>query len=345
MLHPTPSPYSLLERKQTMARSAVTVLAYHRIASPDDPDLSPTVIDAYPADFEAQMRYVASRYNVVSSWDLVRALREGYTLPRRALIITFDDGYRSFKDAALPVLQRMGGLPASLFVVTHYVGAMGAPFWWDALYRALMRTQQGYIEVPGVGILPLETPNQRRAAYDRLAPIVERITEEKATHMVNAVIERCGVEPSQERYVLNWEEVEDLARAGVAVGAHTRHHVVLAQTSPDRVRSEIAGSWADLRARLPDPLPIFCYPSGKPHAVNAVAAQTVRQAGMVGAYTMVAGLNVLGNTNPYTLYRVGMEAGESLPRFAIKIAGAGRAYRKLKSLVSRKASAEFSFRE
>lgn len=325
-----------------MSPSTVTVLAYHRIEQPGDPNFAPTLIDAYPADFEAQVRYIASRYNVVSSWDLVRSLRGGYTLPKRALIITFDDGYMSFKDTAWPILQR-NGLTATLFVVTHYVGTEGAPFWWDALYRALMRTQKDHIEVPGVGTLTLESPNQRRAAYDHLASIIEHVSEEEANRIADAAVERCAVEPSRERYVLNWEEIESLARAGVAIGAHTRHHVMLAQASPHRVRSEVAGSWADLRAHMPDPLPIFCYPNGKPHAVNAIATQTVRRSGMVGAYTMVAGLNVVGHTNPYTLYRVGMVAGESLPKFIIKIAGAGRIYHKLKALVNRKASAEFNF--
>ena len=36
-------------------------------------------------------------------------------LPRRALLITFDDGYRSFVDVALPILRRLG-LPSVLFV-------------------------------------------------------------------------------------------------------------------------------------------------------------------------------------------------------------------------------------
>ena len=48
--------------------SSVIVLAYHHIATPGNLDLAPTVIDAYPPDFEAQMRYVAGHYNVVSSW-------------------------------------------------------------------------------------------------------------------------------------------------------------------------------------------------------------------------------------------------------------------------------------
>ena len=95
--------------------SSVIVLVYHHIALPGNLDLAPTVIDAYPPDFEEQMRYVAAHYNVISSWDLVRALREGYTLPPRALIITFDDGYMCFQDTAFPVLERLN-LPVTLFV-------------------------------------------------------------------------------------------------------------------------------------------------------------------------------------------------------------------------------------
>ncbi len=40
-------------------------------------------------------------------------------LPSRALLITFDDGYRSFVESALPVLRRFG-LPSVLFVTGAY---------------------------------------------------------------------------------------------------------------------------------------------------------------------------------------------------------------------------------
>src|SRR5215210_6210852 len=118
-----------------MAPSTVTILAYHRIALPGGTDLAPTLIDAYPADFEAQMRYVAAHYRVVPAWELVRALRGESTLPPNALVLTFDDGYRCFQDTAVPILQRLG-LPVTLFVPTNYPGTPGAMFWWDRLYRA-----------------------------------------------------------------------------------------------------------------------------------------------------------------------------------------------------------------
>jgi peptidoglycan/xylan/chitin deacetylase (PgdA/CDA1 family) len=328
-----------------MAASKVTVLAYHRIAAPDQPaDLSPALITSNPAAFDAQMRYVAEHYNVISSWDLVRALRDGKALPPRALIITFDDGYRCFKDTALPVLRRLN-LPATLFVPTGFPGVPGRLFWWDAIHRALTRTQEPQIEVPGLGVLPLTTPAERRAAYDRLVPLVERTPEAEAKRLVENVVAQCKVEPNTVKHMLDWDELAAVAEQGVDIGPHTREHIVLAQASPERVAAEVAGSWADLQARIPRALPIFCYPTGKPHAINRVAANAVRQAGLAGAYTMVAGLNVVGQTDPYLLYRVGMEGSDSVRKFAFKLTPAARAYRHVKGLVSPRAAAEFTFRQ
>ncbi len=317
-----------------MTRSQVTVLAYHRVAAPGDSDLSPALIDAYPAEFEAQMRYVAAHYNMVSSWDLVRALREEYTLPKRALIITFDDGYRCFAETAMPVLRRLG-LPVTLFVPTGFPGDPGKLFWWDNLHRALARTRKAQIEVAGVGTLLLRTSEERFTAYGRLVRYIERISEQEAARLLDGSVEQCEVEPNTTPHMLNWEEIAALAAEGVSVGPHTQSHIILAQASRERVQAEVTGSWADLQAKIEHPLPIFCYPNGKPHAVNHVATQAVREAGLAGAYTMVAGLNLVGRTDPYLLYRVGMEAGQSLRRFAFKLSAGGRVYRRLKSLATR----------
>ncbi len=51
---------------------------------------------------------------------------------------------------------------------------------------------------------------------------------------------------------------------------------------------------------------------------------------------MIAGLNSIGKTDPYLLYRIGAVAGESLNRFRFKIGPAGRIYRRLKAFARRK---------
>ena len=55
-------------------------------------------------------------------------------LPRRAVVLTFDDGYRSFLTHAYPVLKELG-FTATLFVYTDYVGSGRNALDWSDLSR------------------------------------------------------------------------------------------------------------------------------------------------------------------------------------------------------------------
>jgi len=181
-------------------------------------------------------------------------------------------------------------------------------------------------------MLPLTTREERNTAFSLLVSYMERVGDIQSRSLLDSVLEQCAIEPNSTAHMLTWEEITALADEGVAVGPHTRNHTILAQLTPERARNEVVWSWADLQARIARPLPIFCYPNGKPHAINRAGVHAVERSGLAGAFTMVAGLNVVGNTNPYLMYRVGAVAGESLRRFSLKMTLAGRVYRKLKGI-------------
>src|SRR5512138_1997070 len=99
------------------------VLTYHRVADPHaTPWLNPALVSALPAVFEQQMAYVSRRYAAVSLEEVIDAAVRRIRLPRRAVLITFDDAYRDFGEIAWPILRRHR-LPATLFVPTAYPGA------------------------------------------------------------------------------------------------------------------------------------------------------------------------------------------------------------------------------
>jgi peptidoglycan/xylan/chitin deacetylase (PgdA/CDA1 family) len=71
--------------------------------------------------FRRQLRYLRSRYNVISIDDYREAAGSADTrLPSNPLLITFDDGIRNCLTAALPLLESER-LPASFFVITGLV--------------------------------------------------------------------------------------------------------------------------------------------------------------------------------------------------------------------------------
>lgn len=57
----------------------------------------------------------------VNAEAFLRGLSEPESLPRRSVLVTFDDGFQCIRTVALPLLRKRG-LPAVLFVPTDYVG-------------------------------------------------------------------------------------------------------------------------------------------------------------------------------------------------------------------------------
>src|SRR6185312_10355483 len=70
--------------------------------------------------------------HVISLREFVEFTRLGRQLPQRSVVLTFDDGYRSFRQYAYPVLKELG-FPGTLFVYTDYVGAGRNALSWQEL--------------------------------------------------------------------------------------------------------------------------------------------------------------------------------------------------------------------
>jgi peptidoglycan/xylan/chitin deacetylase (PgdA/CDA1 family) len=105
----------------------VPILTYHNLGEQAKGRL---VLAA--ASFREQMRYLKTNgYRVVSLAEFIEFSRLNRQLPQRAVVLTFDDGYRAFKDLAYPVLKELG-FTATLFIYTDWVGAgRGSLSWAD----------------------------------------------------------------------------------------------------------------------------------------------------------------------------------------------------------------------
>ena len=93
------------------ANRTLRVLMYHKVN-----DLWPNPTTVPTAVFEEQMALLGELAYVPVSLDAVRDhYLQASELPERAVLITFDDGYRDNLENALPVLRRYG-YPAVVFV-------------------------------------------------------------------------------------------------------------------------------------------------------------------------------------------------------------------------------------
>ena len=116
---------SRLRSSAAVRASAVVVpiLVYHSVA-PTHPgqNKEQRLLDVDTAMFRQQMYYlVANKYNVVPLSAVVDAIQGRGSVKPNSVAITFDDGWLSQYQNALPILEQLH-FPATFFVITKQVG-------------------------------------------------------------------------------------------------------------------------------------------------------------------------------------------------------------------------------
>ncbi len=104
----------------------VPILAYHDF-SPPGAGCNQVAVSADA--FEAQLAYLKDRgYRVLTFAELAAFIDGRAPVPRKSVILTIDDGYRSAYEIAYPLLRKYG-FPATIFVYSDFIGAPAALSW------------------------------------------------------------------------------------------------------------------------------------------------------------------------------------------------------------------------
>src|SRR5687768_6961666 len=98
----------------------LAILGYHKVGRP--PRGWTTWSYVSQEKFEHDLRCLSDQgWNAIDARTVVEGLHNHQVLPQKAALITFDDGYVSNLEVALPVLRRFE-LPAVIFVPTQFIG-------------------------------------------------------------------------------------------------------------------------------------------------------------------------------------------------------------------------------
>jgi peptidoglycan/xylan/chitin deacetylase (PgdA/CDA1 family) len=208
------------------------VLCYHSIRGDEQAALPFNELHVARSTFEQHCRLIAEHCHPISLADLRDARSGARPLPPRAVLVTFDDGYRAVLDLALPVLERYR-IPAVVFTCSGPV-TRGMHFWFDSVCR---------------------TVGESAVLDGRSAPV----SAWKALVTAN----ETAAAASDQHRPLTVDELKRLAASPlIEIGGHTVSHPTLALMSHEDQQQEIAGCRGALRQIIGAPIDAFAYPYG-----------------------------------------------------------------------------------
>jgi peptidoglycan/xylan/chitin deacetylase (PgdA/CDA1 family) len=297
----------------------VTVLLYHRVIDPEDiGELDPNLVDATPAEFDAQMEILARYFTPVGIDQIIEA-RHGGSLPANAAIVTFDDGYRDNYKNAVPILKKHG-MNAVFFVTTDYVSERRL-FWWEIIRVVVRRSTKREITLgyPFPCAFPVTDESEREEAIKKIIRIVKTSYAMDLPRFMEELYRGSGVTWSRqddqdeaERSILTWQDVRAMREAGMDVQSHTRTHRVLGTLPSEAFDNELAGSKRELEAQIDAPVRTIAYPVGKSIATEPRIRDALAKAGYELGFTSSPGLVRLNGSEDYLdLKRIPIDRGIS----------------------------------
>lgn len=199
--------------------------------------------------FEAALRYIKQRYHPVTDAELAAHRLQGRRLPRRALHLSFDDGFAECFTVVRPLLLQHG-IPCSFYVTSN---------WLDN--QSMFYRNKASLCVEAVGQLAPDTVKMvltsiNNAVETRLTSAEDLVrwvmglgaADEPVIDMTARMLGIDMAEYLSERQpYMTRAQVQQLHRDGFTVGAHTRRHIKIAQLSPQEAEEEIISSAEDVR--------------------------------------------------------------------------------------------------
>ncbi len=253
-------------------KGGALILGYHRISENDG---DPYQICVSPKNFAEQMKVLAEIAHPISLDRLVDGINHA-DLPKRAVVITLDDGYVDNYDNARPILERFE-IPATMFVTTGY---LGREFWWDELadlFQSVSKLpDQLLIEIQGHSIqwqrdYKLNQRNgidEEEVKNDLLQTLYQRLlilSDEQIQESLDRLYAWAGVDrkPNPAKRTLSPTEIVELAEGDlIYIGSHSHTHPLLASLPENEQQFEIQHSKSFLEQLIGREVVSFSYPNG-----------------------------------------------------------------------------------
>ena len=306
--------YSGLQKCRLVCRNRVSnprlfVLYYHKINGNARPFFGRSVV---PDVFEKQIVYLKRNFNVID-FSRLQSISHCENAPKDFVIVTFDDGYQDNYLYAFPILKKHG-VPATIFLTTGFIGTTNM-LWHDRLAWILYNANGGNFKsfnglnqnlVDEINAFAAGSLNEKIKTLFRLSDILKKYDESRRTETLAKLEVHLNVtkRPNENIHpMLSWQQVREMAAAGISFGSHTVNHPVLTQLSTDQALMEIVESKQKIEENIGCAVKVFAYPYGKNTDISLEIVRLIKNCGYKYACSTIKGAETLPLNDGYRIKR------------------------------------------
>ena len=277
--------------------AGIKILAYHDIA-----DKGYLNLEVPEKIFRRHMRYlVKNNYNLISLEDAVDLMESGKEIPRKTVVITFDDGYKSLYRAVLPLVKELG-VPITVFLATGSIGSLDGnlPPFVDAVAHAIKNTSKRELDLSEWSFMKysLKTALLKERAIKEVNEYSKNLSTVKRKKFLEFIFMQLNVDINGndlKNIMLSWEEIIEMSKEGVSFGAHTHTHPSLSRIPIEEAKEEILLSKRLMEKQLGKEINTFAYPYGSDKDINGEVRDIVKDSGLKCACILKDGINRAGD--------------------------------------------------
>ena len=241
---------------------ALRCIAFHDIAPAESPFTRGMGVSVTSSDFASVLKFVRRYYAPVSLSDVLSDCN-GKGLPRRAILVTFDDGYASAIEAAASLCS-LFAIPAVFFVNAAFLDnhrlAPDNLVCYAANIAGMKTINAAMRMVMGDGVTELRSMSEVFSRFFPAISVAERQAFLDVLVFLAGINERKLAEESA--LYMTREQLRDLAAAGFEIGNHTYSHVHCRSLTRDLFRQEVERNRSELEALTGRQVRCFSVPYG-----------------------------------------------------------------------------------
>lgn len=246
---------SVGKMKHGRMNKEIKILMFHNIGK--TAEYGPQKYSVTEEDFQRVISDLSDTYEFVPLSDIVSWLNGAKKLPDKTMAVTFDDGYLSTKEKALPILKRHN-IPFTVYMPSEFLDIPNPARF--RLFQFIENNDEISFELEKEKYdYGLETPEEKKEAYNEIISVLDRLNVSDRHDFLNS----AGISEVEEGLLMSEKDLKDLdSEELVSIGSHSTDHRNLTRIKLKDAKKSIKDSKKKLEDILGHKVSSFSYPFG-----------------------------------------------------------------------------------